>query len=471
MQTRPPQATAWRRDFAYRQGKEKEVKQMEETVRAVRDWVKRCIKSDNQTIKRDTTRGLYVPALSRVFRAEIEVNSSSEATLGLALYRNGADVPEESMLQAGDLFFCDVVYQNTAVACRPTVFRVEHPGEKASGISPDAWSNVSNGTYKFVKDGDKWTSNNNGVNSSTASSEWKADIEESGILTIKYKVSSEASYDKFTLMVDGVTVVNAISGTDKEEQIYKKLLEAGTHIVKATYTKDSSTHKGDDCGYVIFMDCGEETIQVKETGKLYTVNSVKGNSNPTSNEVPYLTASEKHPFTILRYMGDGIFYDLINGYTSYTSSYSSSGSTALFSGAGAYKMYDDIVTRLGNIERNDLYNHAYKYFELAAGQAIEIALTYPGGSAQNSSQFLLCIRAVNANTGAFYGSTARLLTLPSLNFTSNPDGAASGNVNVLSLGATANAGYSITAGVEKVTIKASSGYKIKGRIFTVLYGD
>ena len=51
MQTRPPQATAWRRGFAYRQGKEKEVKQMEETVRAVRDWAQSMILNNLKEFK------------------------------------------------------------------------------------------------------------------------------------------------------------------------------------------------------------------------------------------------------------------------------------------------------------------------------------------------------------------------------------------------------------------------------------
>ena len=33
---------------------------------------------------------------------------------------------------------------------------------------------------------------------------------------IKYKVSSETNYDKLTLTLDGVTIVNAISGNGEE---------------------------------------------------------------------------------------------------------------------------------------------------------------------------------------------------------------------------------------------------------------
>ena len=113
------------------------------------------------------------------------------------------------------------------------------------------WNNTSNGSsYKFVQDGNKWTSNNKGKQSSTATSTWTIILEEDTDVTLKYKVSSESGYDKFTLKLDSTTLANAISGAGSE-LTSTKTLTAGTHTLTATYTKDSSADRNDDCAYVI----------------------------------------------------------------------------------------------------------------------------------------------------------------------------------------------------------------------------
>lgn len=115
------------------------------------------------------------------------------------------------------------------------------------------WKNTSNGSYAFVQDGEKWTSNNKGVKSSTATSTWKITVEKDTEYTIKYKVSSEGNYDKLTIKLDNITIANAISGAGSE-LTYKNTLTAGEHTLTATYSKDSSGDKNNDCGYVILSD-------------------------------------------------------------------------------------------------------------------------------------------------------------------------------------------------------------------------
>lgn len=119
-----------------------------------------------------------------------------------------------------------------------------------------SWENTSNGTYAFVKEGTKWTSNNKSVKSSTATSTWTITLDKDTEYSLKYKVSSEASYDKLTVKLDSTTIANAISGAG-EEITYTTTLTAGTHTLTATYEKDTSTDKNDDCGYVILEDIGE----------------------------------------------------------------------------------------------------------------------------------------------------------------------------------------------------------------------
>lgn len=119
-----------------------------------------------------------------------------------------------------------------------------------------SWENTSNGTYAFIQEGTKWTSNNKGVQGKAATSTWTITLDKDAEYTLKYKVSSEANYDKLTVKLDSTTIANAISGAG-EEITYTTTLAAGTHTLTATYAKDSSGNKNDDCGYVVLEDVGE----------------------------------------------------------------------------------------------------------------------------------------------------------------------------------------------------------------------
>lgn len=136
------------------------------------------------------------------------------------------------------------------------------------------WNVSSRGTYVFAQEGDKWTSNNKGKQSSTATTTWTVDISESVSYDIKYKVSSEQNYDKFSLVLNGTTIVSAISGAGSETN-YKATLKAGVNTLTATYSKDGSTDRNDDMAYVILPDV------------------IIGEMEPDSNKVwyPYVNAA------------------------------------------------------------------------------------------------------------------------------------------------------------------------------------
>nr|DAE09675.1 MAG TPA: hypothetical protein [Myoviridae sp. ctjhW4] len=79
----------------------------------------------------------------------------------------------------------------------------------ASNISQ--YFTVFNSTYYFVGSGSTFTSNNNGVNNSTAKTTLTAkyDFEK---VTFNYSYSSEANYDKLTITIGSTTIANALSG-------------------------------------------------------------------------------------------------------------------------------------------------------------------------------------------------------------------------------------------------------------------
>lgn len=108
------------------------------------------------------------------------------------------------------------------------------------------WAVSTSGAYSFVNTAgtNNWTSNNDGVSSSIASTTWTITLTEDADVEIPYLVSSESGWDKFTLVLDNVTVVSGVSGSITDT--YSVTLEAGTHTLTAEYNKDNSGNSGDD---------------------------------------------------------------------------------------------------------------------------------------------------------------------------------------------------------------------------------
>lgn len=102
---------------------------------------------------------------------------------------------------------------------------------------------VTNGTYYFKGSGSTFTTNNGGVQSSTATTKLTAKQDISA-LYFGYSYSSEANCDKFTLKVAGTTVENAVSGATTSKS-YNGSLAAGQSI-EFTYAKDGSQDSNDD---------------------------------------------------------------------------------------------------------------------------------------------------------------------------------------------------------------------------------
>lgn len=110
----------------------------------------------------------------------------------------------------------------------------------ASNIS--SYFTVSNGSYYFVGNGSVFTTNNGGVASSTASTTLTAlnDMD----ISFTYSYSSEKNYDKFTLIVNGTIIENAVSGSTTTKT-YEGTLSKG-QTISFSYTKDGSTNSNDD---------------------------------------------------------------------------------------------------------------------------------------------------------------------------------------------------------------------------------
>ena len=90
-----------------------------------------------------------------------------------------------------------------------------------------------------------------------------------GHVSFLWKVSSEQSYDKLHFYVDDSEVVTAISGMVDWTQVTVNIDDAGEHILKWTYEKNSSGTNGSDCGWVadvVWEPQGNELVSIAITG-------------------------------------------------------------------------------------------------------------------------------------------------------------------------------------------------------------
>ncbi len=124
------------------------------------------------------------------------------------------------------------------------------------------WSVASNGTYKFEQNGMKWISNNINQDSTSAVTIWEVELTSPVRYPISYTVSSEQNYDKLTVELDGTVIINGVSGSASDS--YSAFLGTGSHTLKATYSKDTSSYSGDDKAVITLTDINYETQGVYE---------------------------------------------------------------------------------------------------------------------------------------------------------------------------------------------------------------
>ena len=110
----------------------------------------------------------------------------------------------------------------------------------ASNISQ--YFTISNSTYYFAGSGSIFTSNNNGINSSTAKTTLTAKQNFTKV-TFNYSYSSETKYDKLTITVGSTTVANALSGVGNSS--WTGAVSKGT-VITFQYVKDSTSHQNAD---------------------------------------------------------------------------------------------------------------------------------------------------------------------------------------------------------------------------------
>ncbi len=140
--------------------------------------------------------------------------------------------------------------------------------------TPNGWVLDETSEYE-----NEWKSNNVGIHSTSAVETWTITPQESGTITVAYKVTSEANFDKLTVDINGSTVLDAVSGTVDWAESSLIAAEGDTITVKATYRKDGSVNTGEDCGRIRFTGTGAFTVEA--TGTTFTYRTVESYGDQT----------------------------------------------------------------------------------------------------------------------------------------------------------------------------------------------
>ena len=118
------------------------------------------------------------------------------------------------------------------------------------------------------------------------------------VLSFYRKVSSEATYDKFILYVDG-EVADEASG-ELDWTLVSQVLSAGSHTIRFSYEKDYSQASGQDCAWIdnVLLPCSgilviEDVVDTTDVSvTTYTVTRATVFPNPTSE---YVTVQSEQP--------------------------------------------------------------------------------------------------------------------------------------------------------------------------------
>ena len=102
-------------------------------------------------------------------------------------------------------------------------------------------------------------SSNGGVSDSISATTIYFTCDREMMLSFTYGVSSEEGYDELTILLDGVAVVNAVSGV-MEGTYTSDVLTEGTHTLALLYSKDGAADSEEDQAYLY----GIEAIAVGE---------------------------------------------------------------------------------------------------------------------------------------------------------------------------------------------------------------
>ena len=122
------------------------------------------------------------------------------------------------------------------------------------GQGLDGVDSITTSQYPWETNGGNLTfrTTNYQIASSESSSYWFFKAPADFTLTMQYQVSSQSSYDKLTIQINGVTKVNGISGNGSVQTLNTQVNAGDIIAIYATYVKNASTNSNQDRSFITF---------------------------------------------------------------------------------------------------------------------------------------------------------------------------------------------------------------------------
>ncbi len=113
------------------------------------------------------------------------------------------------------------------------------------------------------------------THSQISSLSYEINFPEQDTISFYYKVSSEANYDFLNFYIDTLT---ARWSGNKDWQFAKYPVQAGTHILKWTYSKDSNTSSYEDRAWIDFVNFPSDLFETNNIGLQEVLSPVSKNT-------------------------------------------------------------------------------------------------------------------------------------------------------------------------------------------------
>ena len=148
------------------------------------------------------------------------------------------------------------------------------------GLFPSSWLNADDEPWQVTTEDDNGGTQslaaNNTISDSQISSCYIIGDFEAGDFDCDYKISSENGFDFGFIVLDGVAVVDEVTGAGSWTAMTQQSISAGIHVIQFLFVKDGSSGSGTDTFYIdnvvlpTFTDLSADTDKITLASTVFT---------------------------------------------------------------------------------------------------------------------------------------------------------------------------------------------------------
>ena len=170
--------------------------------------------------------------------------------LGGDLHKDSEPAYVMASITAPSLLTLNLAVNNAAwgsIETQSAVYDNDFEDASDGAFESEGW--INDATYPWRINGHQLMTSNAGYDGSSPSLQTTYDFEHDGMISFRYKISSESGWDKGYFKIDGNARIDGISGNGSW-QTGTFAVTAGTHTFEWRYEKDVCCEYGDDAFYI-----------------------------------------------------------------------------------------------------------------------------------------------------------------------------------------------------------------------------